>query len=145
MAVEVRVPALGESINEVQIADWLREPGDVVQVDEPIAEIDSDKATVELPAPVAGKLLEIKVQSGEFCNVGDVVAVIDETAAGEAPAKDAEAAPAADTTADDTPPAQSQTGGHVMPAAQRVAEQVGVDAGEVAGTGPGSRRRSSAQ
>ena len=139
MAVEVRVPALGESINEVQIADWLRGPGDVVQMDEPIAEIDSDKATVELPAPVAGKLLEIKVQSGEFCNVGDVVAVIDETAAGEAPAKDAEAAPAADTAADGTPPAQGQPGGHVMPAAQRVADQAGVDAGAVAGTGPGGR------
>jgi 2-oxoglutarate dehydrogenase E2 component (dihydrolipoamide succinyltransferase) len=100
-----------------------------------------------LPAPVAGKLLEIKVQSGEFCNVGDVVAVIDETATGEAPAQDGEAAPAAaPDDADDAdggtsaaPDGQGQTGGHVMPAAQRVADQAGVDAGEVAGTGPGGR------
>ena len=63
--IEVKVPELGESITEVQIADWLRQAGDAVAVDDPIAEIDSDKATVELPAPVAGKLVEIKVAAGE--------------------------------------------------------------------------------
>ncbi|MEZ4389284.1 MAG: lipoyl domain-containing protein [Candidatus Krumholzibacteriia bacterium] len=104
MTVEVRVPTLGESITEVQVADWLRAVGDTVQVDEPLAEIDSDKATVELPSPVAGRIIELKVAAGAFCNVGDVVAVIDETAAGApapAPAADADtsapapAAPAA--------------------------------------------------
>ncbi len=80
MAVEVKVPELGESINEVQIAEWLRAVGDVVKVDEALAEIDSDKATVELPSPVAGKILELKVEAGAFCKVGDVLVVIDETA-----------------------------------------------------------------
>ena len=132
--IEVKVPELGESITEVQIADWLRQVGDVVAVDESIAEIDSDKATVELPAPVAGKLVELKFAAGDFCNVGDVVAVIDETitaadpvAAVPAPAASPEPAPAA------------ATGGAVMPAAQRVADQAGLDASKVPGTGPGGR------
>lgn len=125
--IEVKVPELGESITEVQIADWLKEAGDLVAVDDPIAEIDSDKATVELPAPVSGKITEIKVASGEFCQVGDVVAVIDETVTVPAPAA---AAPAA---------AAPSTGGAVMPAAQRVADQAGLDASRIAGTGPGER------
>ena len=128
MAVEVTVPALGESINEVQVADWLRAVGDVVQVDEPLAEIDSDKATVELPAPVAGRIVELRVEAGAFCNVGDVVAVIDDTVKVDVTAT----APAAATS---TP----ETGGHVMPAAQRVAAEKGVDPGTIPGTGPGGR------
>ncbi|MFO7655286.1 MAG: 2-oxoglutarate dehydrogenase complex dihydrolipoyllysine-residue succinyltransferase [Candidatus Krumholzibacteriia bacterium] len=81
MAVDVKVPALGESINEVQIADWFKQPGDWVELDEPLVELESDKATVELPAPSAGRLVEIVKQSGEFATIGDVVAVIDEAAA----------------------------------------------------------------
>jgi 2-oxoglutarate dehydrogenase E2 component (dihydrolipoamide succinyltransferase) len=88
MATEVKIPELGESISEVQVADWMRQVGDVVEVDESLAEIDSDKATVELPAPVAGELVEIRVQAGEFCKVGDVVAVIDESAKGKGKGKD---------------------------------------------------------
>jgi 2-oxoglutarate dehydrogenase E2 component (dihydrolipoamide succinyltransferase) len=141
--IEVKVPELGESITEVQIADWLRQKGDVVAVDDPIAEIDSDKATVELPAPVAGRLVEIKVAAGEFCNVGDVVAVIDETVAVE----DAPTAALPETPAEapetgapeTTAPAAATSGGHVMPAARRVADQAGIDADRVPGTGPGGR------
>ncbi|MBD3222463.1 2-oxoglutarate dehydrogenase complex dihydrolipoyllysine-residue succinyltransferase [bacterium] len=154
MAVEVKIPELGESITEVQVADWLREPGDVVQVDDPLAEIDSDKATVELPAPVAGKLMEIKVPAGEFCKVGDVVAIMDETVteapSGEDPqgdGQDTEATTEATTgttagTTDDgdqAPATDADTGGHVMPSARRVADQAGVDAGTIAGSGPGGR------
>jgi 2-oxoglutarate dehydrogenase E2 component (dihydrolipoamide succinyltransferase) len=135
--IEVKVPSLGESITEVQIADWLRQPGDVIAVDEPIAEIDSDKATVELPAPVAGKLVELKVAAGDFCKVGDVVAVIDETAAAEAGDAPAAAAPAAESAPAVAAPAA--TGGPVMPAAQRVADQAGLDTGAIAGSGPGGR------
>ncbi len=132
--IEVKVPELGESITEVQIADWLRQVGDVVSVDDPIAEIDSDKATVELPAPVAGKLVEFKVAAGEFCNVGDVIAVIDETVTAAAKGADAPAG-----TPAEAPTTPASTGGPVMPAAQRVADQAGIDAGQVPGTGPGGR------
>ncbi len=163
--IEVRVPELGESISEVQVADWLRAEGDMVAVDDPIAEIDSDKATVELPAPAAGKLVEIKVAAGEFCKVGDLVAVIDETATGDgggdAAAADAsggqtgtdaetpaDASPAdGQTTAPEPgtttePPAGDDTAGGegpVMPAAQRILDQAGIDPATVRGTGPGGR------
>jgi len=154
MAVDVTIPALGESITEVQIADWLKQPGDYVQADEALAEVDSDKATVELPAPQAGKLVEIKVKAGEFCNVGDVVCVLDETAAagdgdGGAPAATDEPAQEAETEASPEADAEvaptedggeaPQTGGHMMPSAQRVADQAGVDTGKIEGTGPGGR------
>jgi 2-oxoglutarate dehydrogenase E2 component (dihydrolipoamide succinyltransferase) len=137
MATEVKIPELGESISEVQVADWLRAVGDVVAVDESLAEIDSDKATVELPAPVAGKLVEIRVEAGEFCKVGDVVAVIDESAAGDAAHEPRQAADA--RSGGQHADAKPQTGGHVMPAAQRVADQAGLDAAEIPGTGPGGR------
>ncbi len=140
MAVEVKIPELGESITEVQVADWLREPGEVVKVDEPLAEIDSDKATVELPAPAAGKLMEIKVQAGEFCNVGDVVAIMDETVT-EAP-EDSESTDddlAAEPTPDEAPATGAGPGGHVMPAARRVADRAEIDADTIAGSGPGGR------
>jgi 2-oxoglutarate dehydrogenase E2 component (dihydrolipoamide succinyltransferase) len=126
MAQNVTVPSLGESITEVQISGWLKAPGDYVKLDEPIAEIDSDKATVELPSPFAGTLVAIKVAAGEFCHVGDVIALIDEKAAAPAGATaKAAATPKAATT--------------VMPAAQRVLTQSGINAGTVTGTGPGGR------
>jgi 2-oxoglutarate dehydrogenase E2 component (dihydrolipoamide succinyltransferase) len=167
MATEVRIPELGESISEVQVADWMRAVGDVVAVDDPLAEIDSDKATVELPAPVGGKLVEIRVQAGEFCKVGDVVAVIDESAAGKdggkgsaaakpaAKERDGEqaAAPRAKAAPDraeetdkkdkadeaDRPERGDRRSGAVMPAARRVLDQAGIAADEVRGTGPGGR------
>ncbi len=129
MAQDVTVPSLGESITEVQISGWLKAPGDHVRLDEPLAEIDSDKATVELPSPFAGTLVAIRVAAGEFCHVGDVIAVIDETAAPSGASEKAAARPAA---APNAAPA-------VMPAAQRVLAQSGVDAASVKGTGPGGR------
>ncbi len=138
MAVDVTVPSLGESISEVQIAAWLKEPGEYVDLDEPIAEIDSDKATVELPSPAAGTLKEIKVAAGEFCKVGDVIAVL---VAGQAAPKK-EKAPKKDAPAQGKPVASAdapRTGAHVMPSAQRVIAQSGVDAAGVAGSGPGGR------
>jgi len=150
--IEVRVPELGESISEVQVADWLRAEGDVVAVDDPIAEIDSDKATVELPAPAAGKLVEIKVAAGEFCKVGDLVALIDETASGDGGgqadqaddgATETAASPAAGKPRTSTePPAGDDTAGGegpVMPAARRILDQAGIDPATVRGTGPGGR------
>ncbi len=134
MTTEVRIPELGESISEVQVADWMREVGDIVAVDDPIAEIDSDKATVELPAPVGGRIVERRVEAGAFCNVGDVVAVIDESVAVETPA--ATAATAA--TAQPAAPAAAPDA-RVMPAARRILDQAGTDVGQVSGTGPGGR------
>lgn len=80
MAVPVKVPAVGESINEVTIANWTKKDGDVVKMDEVIAELESDKATFELTAPQAG-VLKIKKQQGETVPIGDVVCEIDPSAA----------------------------------------------------------------
>ncbi|MDY0108353.1 MAG: 2-oxoglutarate dehydrogenase complex dihydrolipoyllysine-residue succinyltransferase [Candidatus Krumholzibacteria bacterium] len=142
MAIEVRIPELGESISEVQVAEWRHQVGDLVVVDEPLAEIDSDKATVELPAPAAGRLTEIRVQAGQYCKVGDVVAVIDEHAAKDAsPPANASPAAAKDappTTGDQAPVAKS-AGAPIMPAAQRLLTQSGLPAERVPGSGPGGR------
>lgn len=81
MLLEMKVPSPGESISEVEIADWLVEDGDYVEKDQSIAEIDSDKATLELPAEESGTI-KIVVESGETVAVGDVVCIIDTSAKG---------------------------------------------------------------
>jgi 2-oxoglutarate dehydrogenase E2 component (dihydrolipoamide succinyltransferase) len=97
MPVDVTVPSVGESITEVFVGAWLKQPGDAVKRDEPLVEIETDKATVEIPAPVDGVLSEQLVAAGSSANVGDVVARIDAAtgAAVAAPPADA-AAGAAD-------------------------------------------------
>ena len=86
MLLEMRVPSPGESISEVEIAEWLVEDGDYVEKDQSIAEIDSDKATLELPAEESGTI-KIVVGDGETVSVGDIVCIIDTTAKGEAKVK----------------------------------------------------------
>src|SRR5690606_34133960 len=84
MATEVQVPTLGESVTEGTIAEWLKQPGDAVKVDEPIVSLETDKVAVEVPSPVAGTMGEQKFAVGDNVEVGAVIAVIeDETAAGE--------------------------------------------------------------
>ena len=85
MLLEMRVPSPGESISEVDIADWLVEDGDYVEKDQSIAEIDSDKATLELPAEESG-IIQIVVEDGETVAVGDIVCIIDTSVKGEAKA-----------------------------------------------------------
>src|SRR5690606_40461503 len=78
MTTEIRVPTLGESITEATIARWYKKPGDAVSVDEPLVELETDKVTVEVPAPVAGVLSEIAVGDGETVEVGTVLGQISE-------------------------------------------------------------------
>ena len=80
MAIELRVPSVGESITSVEIADWLKAEGDLVTQDENVVVLDSDKATVELPAPAAGRLSKIVKHKGETAAVGEVIGEIDERA-----------------------------------------------------------------
>lgn len=96
MAIQVKVPSVGESITEVTIANWTKKDGDVVQMDEVIAELESDKATFELTAPKAG-VLKIKKQQGETVPIGELICEIEESAGGSTPAPKTEskAAPAA--------------------------------------------------
>ena len=100
MATEIRVPTLGESVTEATIAQWFRKEGDAVAADEPLVELETDKVTVEVPAPAGGVLSEIVAKDGDTVEVGALLGSIGEgagasatTAKAEAPAA-AEAAPA---------------------------------------------------
>ena len=87
MATEIKVPALGESVTEATIAKWFKAEGDAVAMDEPLVELETDKVTVEVPAPVAGVMAAISVKEGDTVNVGTVLGAITEGAAAAAPAK----------------------------------------------------------
>src|SRR4029453_15512076 len=77
MAIEIKVPALGESVTEATVGQWFKQPGDAVAVDEPLVELETDKVTVEVPAPSAGVLADIKVPQGGTVAVGAVLGAID--------------------------------------------------------------------
>src|SRR5437764_2495325 len=87
MATEVKVPTLGESITEATLGQWLKQPGDAVAQDEPIASLETDKVAVEVPSPVAGRMGEQRAKVGDTVAVGAVIATVEGGAAGaEAPA-----------------------------------------------------------
>lgn len=97
MATEIRVPTLGESVTEATVATWFKKPGDSVSVDEMLCELETDKVTVEVPSPVAGKLTEIVASEGDTVGLDALLATLEEGAAGDSPAKApaSEPAPAA--------------------------------------------------
>src|SRR5690625_1393236 len=93
MAIELKVPEVGESVTEVFIGSWLKQEGDSVSADEPVVELETDKATMEAPAPVSGKLVKLLKAEGDSATVGEVIAHIEKGAAGaEAPGEEAQAA-----------------------------------------------------
>src|SRR5690606_7274462 len=101
--LEMKVPSPGESITEVEIASWLEQDGDYVEKDQPIAEVDPDKATLELPAEQSG-IITLKAEEGEVVQVGQVVCLIDMDAAkpeGAAPTETPAEAPAAKPAAEE--------------------------------------------
>lgn len=92
MSTEIRVPALGESVTEATVAQWFKQPGEAVAMDEPVCELETDKVTLEVPSPVAGVLTELSVQIEDIVEVGALLGVIDESA--QATTKPGAAAPA---------------------------------------------------
>jgi 2-oxoglutarate dehydrogenase E2 component (dihydrolipoamide succinyltransferase) len=141
MSIELRVPEVGESITEVEIGDWLKREGDTVQKDENVVTLESEKATVELPAPQAGVLAHILKQKGQTARVGEVIAQF-ETAGGAASApKKAGAKPAAaqPEPALASQPRSQAIEARVMPAAQVALEEHNLRPADVQGTGPGGR------
>jgi 2-oxoglutarate dehydrogenase E2 component (dihydrolipoamide succinyltransferase) len=148
--LEMKVPSPGESITEVEIATWLVEDGDYVEKDQPIAEVDSDKATLELPAEESG-IITLKAQEGDAVEVGAVVCLIDTSAAkpsGDAPAK-TEApkeekkveAPKEEKKVDASKatPAATYATGTASPAAKKVLAEKGMETSAVKGTGKDGR------
>jgi pyruvate dehydrogenase E2 component (dihydrolipoamide acetyltransferase) len=149
MVREFKLPDVGEGLTEAEIVDWLVDPGDTVSEDQPVAEVETDKAVVEVPAPVDGTVREILAEEGEMVPVGDVIITFDvegepvqedptgAEAAGGAESDGEAAAEAGTADASDV----SETEGRVFaaPSARRVARELGVDIGSVGGSAPGGR------
>lgn len=147
--LEMKVPSPGESITEVEIATWLVKDGDYVEKDQPIAEVDSDKATLELPAEESG-IITLKAEEGDTVEVGQVVCLIDMSAAkpegSEKPAEASEekkpeekpAAPAPAAPAKEEKPA-TYASGTPSPAAKKILDEKGIDPSEVKGSGRDGR------
>ena len=135
MAKEIRVPALGESVTEATIAKWFKKAGEAVKADEPLVELETDKVTVEVPAPASGKLSSISAEPGVTVNVGALLGMIEEGAAGSAPAKAAEAPKKAEAA-----PAPAKAAEQTLsPAVRKMVEENKVDTAAVAGTGKDGR------
>ncbi|QTL05842.1 2-oxoglutarate dehydrogenase complex dihydrolipoyllysine-residue succinyltransferase [Aquabacter sp. L1I39] len=142
MATEIRVPTLGESVTEATIGKWFKKPGDAVKADEPLVELETDKVTVEVPAPAAGVLSEIIAKDGETVGVGALLGAIAEGGAAAAPAAPkAEAPKAAPAPAPAAPaaPAKAAPGAENGPAVSRLAAESGVSPAGVAGSGKDGR------
>lgn len=145
MVLEMKVPSPGESITEVEIAQWLVQDGDYVEKDQAIAEVDSDKATLELPAEASG-VITLKAEEGDAVAVGAVVCLIDTSAEApegttkeEAPVvKEEKAAPAAAPKAE-APASKTYASGTPSPAAKKILDEKGMDAKQVSGTGRDGR------
>ena len=141
--VEIKVPVIGESITEVTLSSWLVKNGDFVALDQAICEFESDKATLELPAEVAGKLIHVAAEDDDL-EIGAIVAKIDTSVTGGKPAesKPAESKPAATTTKKESTPAPAQDGhaaGHPSPAAAKMMAEKNLSADDIKGTGKGGR------
>ncbi|WP_345143880.1 2-oxoglutarate dehydrogenase complex dihydrolipoyllysine-residue succinyltransferase [Flavobacterium ginsengiterrae] len=153
MILEMKVPSPGESIKEVEIATWLVKDGDYVEKDQAIAEVDSDKATLELPAEMSG-VITLKAEEGDTVAVGAVVCLIDTDAAkpagGSAPAAEAPKAEAPKAEAPKAeapkteapkaaPAATSYAAGTPSPAARKILDEKNIAPASVSGTGKGGR------
>jgi len=148
MILEMKVPSPGESITEVEIATWLVKDGDYVEKDQAIAEVDSDKATLELPAEASG-IITLKAEEGDAVAVGQVVCLIDTGAAkpeGAAPAKEEkkEEAPKAEEKKEEpkkeeAKPAATYATGTPSPAAKKILDDKNINPADVTGTGKGGR------
>ncbi len=148
MILEMKVPSPGESITEVEIATWLVKDGDYVEKDQAIAEVDSDKATLELPAEASG-IITLKAEEGDAVAVGAVVCLIDTDAAkpsGSAPAAKTEApkaeAPKAEPKKEEAKPAAAPTtyaSGTASPAAKKILDEKNIQPSDIAGTGKDGR------
>src|SRR5688572_41632 len=145
MPIELKVPEVGESISEVEIGDWLKRKGESVQKDEPVVTLESEKATVELPAPAAGTVTEVLKKKGDIAKVGEVIAIIEHN--GQAQQKPTEAkVPAGGASSASPLSARAEAPQlstlnpqppHVMPAAARALAENRIQPETVKPTGPG--------
>src|SRR6185437_9538772 len=140
MATDVQVPALGESITEGTLAQWLKKPGEAVKADEPIASLETDKVSVEVPSPVAGVLTEQLVEEGDNVAVGAVIARVDQAATAAAAATAAEAASASTNPAGAGENPQLRGSEHAPELASAEAETSAGDEDHITTLSPAVRR-----
>src|SRR3954451_5274908 len=142
-AVEITMPAMGESVSEGVILEWAKQPGDAVEADETIVEISTDKVDAEVPAPASGVMEEILANPGDTVTVGQVIGGMKSGGNGAKPAAAAAAPPAQATPEPVAEPDQGEEGLpdgiRVSPVARRVAAAEGIDLSNVHGSGPGGR------
>lgn len=147
MATEIKVPELGESVTEATVAKWFKQPGEAVKADEPMVELETDKVTVEVPAPASGALVSIAFEEGSDVEVGAILGVIDEGASGTASAEPAtakeeakkESAPAPAPAPKPAPAPAATKDAPTSPTARKVMAEKGIDKADVSGSGPGGR------
>ncbi|MDE2133504.1 MAG: 2-oxoglutarate dehydrogenase complex dihydrolipoyllysine-residue succinyltransferase [Alphaproteobacteria bacterium] len=153
MSIEIKVPAMGESVTEATVARWFKKEGDAVARDEPLLELETDKVTVEVPAPAAGAIESIAVKTGDTVQVGSVLGAIAEGKAGKATpvmsrnpdAVSPKSAPAAEAPKAAPAPTAAKLAAAVhaaigtAPSVQRLAEETGLDPARVSGTGKDGR------
>ena len=145
---EIRVPTLGESVTEATIGKWFKQPGDAVAVDEPLVELETDKVTIEVPAPAAGTLSEIAAKDGETVAVGALLGQIKEGArrAGRRPRRKPRRRPAEAKAAAKPAPAAGRSrrrsprgDAPLAPSVRKMAAETGMDPAKVEGTGKDGR------
>lgn len=144
MSIQIKVPAMGESVTEATVARWFKKEGDAVARDEPVLELETDKVTVEVPAPADGALESISVEAGATVQVGTVLGAIAEGKAGTPSATTATrnpdaAAPKAEAPAPGAALDRSTTTAPQMPSVRRIAEESALDPAQVSGTGKDGR------
>jgi 2-oxoglutarate dehydrogenase E2 component (dihydrolipoamide succinyltransferase) len=144
MSIEIKVPALGESVSEATIARWFKKPGDQVKVDEPLVELETDKVTIEVPAPSGGVLERIAAQSGETVKVGSVLGAIansgaQATVSPAAPPATQKAEPAAAASAQPQARRSETLEPALSPAVRKAVEEKKIDPAKIEGTGKDGR------
>ena len=139
--MDIKVPAMGESVTEGTLANWLVKPGQAVKQDDPIAEIETDKVAVEVPAPAAGVISEQLVKEGETVQIGKIIARMTEGGAGAAPAPAAKPAASAKPAVATPAPAASiaKATDKIAPSVGRIAAEAGVNPADIPGSGKGGR------
>lgn len=142
---EFKLPDLGEGIHEGELLQWYAAQGDRIKEDDPLCEVETDKAAVTIPSPCSGTIVSLKGEPGAILRVGDVFAVIDDGSRKESAAENREeAGEAGKESAPGAPPAEAHAGNRdkkviAAPATRRLAREMGIDIGSVPGSGPGGR------
>src|SRR5687767_14577042 len=132
MSIEIKVPQLPESVSDATLVSWHKKPGESVNRDENLVDLETDKVVLEVPSPSTGVIKELKVENGATVTSGQVLAILEEGAVAAAPAKQEEKPAAAAA-------AKQESAAKLAPAAKRMVEEHKLDAGQIAGSGRDGR------